>query len=44
MKDRRIYLGVDKVIIWETAINHLRPIKITIEQILKLKDEDLNNS
>jgi len=28
------YLGVDKVIIWETAINHLEPIKIVIEQVL----------
>jgi uncharacterized protein with HEPN domain len=34
------YLGFNKVIIWETAISHLRLIKITIEQILKLKGED----
>jgi uncharacterized protein with HEPN domain len=29
------YLGVDKVIIWETVINHLEPIKLTIEQMLQ---------
>jgi len=28
------YLGVDKVLIWETAINHLEPIKTTVKQII----------
>jgi len=28
------YLGVDKVIIWETAINHLEPIKSAVKQII----------
>lgn len=32
------YLGIDKVIIWETVSHHLEPIKITIEQILQLSD------
>lgn len=30
------YLGVDKVIIWETATNHLKPIKNVIGQVLVL--------
>jgi len=34
------YLGVDKVIIWETAINHLEPIKIVIEQVLVLHKKE----
>ncbi len=28
------YLGVDKVLIWETAINHLEPIKVTVKKII----------
>jgi len=30
------YLGLDRVIIWETVKNHLQPIRITLEEILQL--------
>jgi len=33
------YLGIDKVIIWETISHHIEPIKTTIEQILQLHDK-----
>ena len=33
------YLGVDKVIIWETVSHHIEPIKTTIEQILQLHEK-----
>jgi len=29
------YLGLDKLIIWETVTNHLHPIKITLEEIIQ---------
>ncbi len=33
------YLGVDKVIIWETVSHHIAPIKTIIEQILQFHDK-----
>ena len=30
------YLGVDRELIWGTAINHLQPIRVLIKQILVL--------
>ena len=33
------YLGLDKVIIWETATNHLQPAKTTIKQIRQLHNK-----
>ena len=32
------YLGLDKVIIWETAKNHLQPIKVVLKELLALHD------
>lgn len=32
------YLGLDKVIIWETAANHLEPIKAVLEELLACHD------
>jgi len=30
------YLGLDKLIIWETVKNHLYPIKVALEEIIQL--------